>query len=99
MSRRLQIIFSLAIIGLIVMFFAMNSYSQKRQRDVPIVSDEPVERTDTLRIVNKDEQQRIVDRLMDRIQKLENRVAASESEIERLKDEIFNLREEIEGGL
>ena len=85
----------LAILGLLV--FGITS-GQDRARDVPIVSDKPVAKTDTIRIVDKDEQQRIVDRLVERIQKLEDRAATSEGEIENLKDKIFNIEEEIEGG-
>lgn len=85
----------LAILGLLVSGITSG---QDRARDVPIVSDKAVAKTDTIRIVDRDEQQRIVDRLMERIQKLENRAATAEGEIENLKDKIFNIEEEIEGG-
>ena len=46
--------------------------------DEPIVSDTPVVKTDTLRIVDKDEVQRITRELNDKISKLEKRVARLE---------------------
>lgn len=77
------------IIGIItVMLLIGVATGQVGVKDVPIVSDKAVEPGDTIRIVDKDEHQRIVDKTTLRIQRLENRVSVLESEISDLKDEI-----------
>lgn len=68
--------------------FAIESYPQTKAIDVPLVSDKTVTRADTLKIVGKDEQQRIVNQLVERIQKLEDRIFVLEAEVRTLKIDV-----------
>lgn len=95
-SRPSQIVALTVIVGAIVGFLWLTgAWGQTRLKDVPVVSDRVVAKTDTIRIVDRDEHQRIVDKLVTRIQILENRVTELESEISGLRSD---LEDEIEGG-
>ena len=88
-TRPAQIIALTVIVGAIMGFLWLaGAWGQSQLVDQPIVSDEPTAKTDTLRIVGKDEIQRLLNDTTLRIQKLENRVTDLELQIEDLKDQI-----------
>jgi len=67
----------------------ISSPGQSTLRDVPLVSDKEVAVKDsTVRIVDKDEHQRIVTKLTERIQRLENEVSLLRQELNNLKDKV-----------
>ncbi len=88
-SRLAQVIALTIILGTIMGFLWLTgAWSQDRLRNQPIVSDQVVEKTDELRIVGKDEAQRISDETILRIQKLENEVSELRREFEKLKAQV-----------
>ena len=78
-------------VALLVLVITAIASGQTKIVDVPIVSDKPVVKTDSLRIVDKDEYQRIVNKQTERVQKLENK-------IKELENRIVKLESQIEGG-
>jgi TolA-binding protein len=73
----------LVIVGICAMVYGQGL------RDAPIVSDEKVvvQADSSISVVTKDEQQRIVDKQIERIQRLENRVSLLEHKINRLEEQ------------
>ncbi len=91
-TRPAQIVALTVIVGALMGFLWLTgAWGQSQLVDQPIVSDEPAAKTDTLRIVGKDEIQRLLNDTTLRIQKLENRVIDLELQLE-------DLKEEVEGG-
>lgn len=86
MSRYKPKITVIAVIVLTISIYGVLGYTQNSPVDVPIVSDEPAKPSDSLRVVGKDEQQRIVNELALKIQKLENRIAILEGQVNVLKE-------------
>lgn len=85
-SRPAQIVALTVIVGAIMGFLWLTGvWGQSQVVDQPIVSDEPVAKTDTLRIVGKDEIQRLLNDEALKRQKLENRVTDLELQVEDLK--------------
>lgn len=88
-TRPAQIVALTVIMGAILGFLWLTgAWSQDRLRNQPIVSDRVVEKTDELRIVGKDEAQRISDETILRIQRLENEVSGLKREFEKLKAQV-----------
>lgn len=88
-TKLAQIVVLTIIVGAILGFLWLTgAWSQDRLRDQPIVSDRVVEKTDDLRIVGKDEAQRISDETILRIQRLENEVSDLRREFEKLKAQV-----------
>jgi TolA-binding protein len=94
-SKLAQIIAITVMVGALFCFSWLTVWGQSsRLVNPPIVSDKPFTRTDTSRVVDKDEIQRISDDTTLRIQRLENKVSDLEQQIQELRGEI----EEIRGG-
>ncbi len=87
-SRLAQIVAIIVVVGALFCFSWLTVWGQSQLIDQPIVSDESVAKTDTLRIVGKDEIQRLLNDTTLRIQRLENRVADLEVQIRNLKDQV-----------
>ncbi len=87
-TRPAQIVAITVMVAVLFCFSWLTVWGQSYLVDQPIVSDEPAAKTDTLRIVNKDEIQRLLNDTTLRIQKLENRVTDLELRIEDLKDQV-----------
>ena len=88
-SRPAQIVALTVIVAAIMGFLWLaGAWGQGQSVNPPIVSDELAAKTDTLRIVGKDEIQRLLNDTTLRIQSLENRVIDLESQVRKLKDQI-----------
>lgn len=83
-TRPAQIVAIIVVVAALFCFSWLTVWGQDelqgqgRIKERPIVSDEVAVKTDTLRVVTKDEFQRIVDDMILRIQKLETRVSILE---------------------
>ena len=78
------------IIGaiLLTLLIAGLAMGQVKVTDEPIVSDRAVAPVDIIRIVDKDETQRIINKVSDRIQRLENKVKQNEADIAILRSQV-----------
>lgn len=90
-TRPAQIVAITVMVAVLFCFSWLTVWGQSRLVNPPIVSDKPFIRTDTSRVVDKDEIQRISDDTTLRIQKLENKVSDLEQQVQK-------LRELVEGG-
>jgi len=75
------------IVGLLIMVITAIASGQTRITKTPIVSDKAVGKIDSLRIVDKDEQQRIVNSQSERVQKLEDKIKDLEMRIRSLESQ------------
>lgn len=88
-TRPAQIVAIIVIAGALFCFSWVAVWGQtSRLVNPPIVSDKPFLKTDTTRVVDRDEIQRISDDTTLRIQKLENKVSDLEQQIQELRGEI-----------
>lgn len=94
-TRPAQIVaLTVAVCAVMCFLWLAGAWGQSsRLVNPPIVSDKPFLKTDTTRVVDKDEIQRISDDTTLRIQKLESKVSDLEQQIQQLRGEIEEIRE------
>ena len=92
-TRPAQIVAIAVTVASLVFFSWLTVWGQSPNpiKDKSIVTDQVVKKTDVLRVVSKDEIQRISDDTILRIQRLED-------EVSKLKRQVKKLKAQIEGG-
>lgn len=83
---------------LVIAMSPMVAITQDKIINEPIVSDIEADTTKALRIVPKDEIQRISDDSVLRVQKMEKDIRILKSQITHLQSQIKELEKKVEGG-
>lgn len=92
-TRPAQIVAIVVIVAALFGFSWLTAWGQNPNpiKEKAIVTDQIVKKTDALRVVSKDEIQRISDDTILRIQRLED-------EVSKLKRQVRKLKTQLEGG-